>query len=53
VTTLKDIRLRIAQEEYARTGDGTEVEREDTPSTFISMGMEIEETQCVYRDFVF
>ncbi|KAJ7063016.1 hypothetical protein B0H15DRAFT_794725 [Mycena belliarum] len=44
-TTLKQVRLKLAQEEYARTGDGTEVEREDTPSTFISMGMEIEETQ--------
>ncbi|KAJ6448608.1 hypothetical protein DFH09DRAFT_965993 [Mycena vulgaris] len=45
VTTLKDVRLKLAQEEYARTGDGDEVECEDTPSTFISMGMEIEETQ--------
>ncbi|KAJ7446067.1 hypothetical protein FB451DRAFT_1188832 [Mycena latifolia] len=44
-TTLKDVRLKLAQEEYARTGDGTEVEQEDTPSTFISMGMEIEESQ--------
>ncbi|KAJ7075033.1 hypothetical protein B0H15DRAFT_747204, partial [Mycena belliarum] len=44
-TTLKQVRLKLAQEEYTRTGDGTEVEREDTPSTFISMGMEIEESQ--------
>ncbi|KAJ7082620.1 hypothetical protein B0H15DRAFT_785555, partial [Mycena belliarum] len=44
-TTLKQVRLKLAQEEYARTGDGTEVEREDSPSTFISMGMEIEEAQ--------
>jgi hypothetical protein len=43
--SLKEIRLMIAAEEYSRTGDGTEVEREDTPSTFVSMGMEIEETQ--------
>ncbi|KAJ7430009.1 hypothetical protein B0H11DRAFT_1765883 [Mycena galericulata] len=43
--TLKDVRLKLAAEEYARTGDGTEVEREDTPSTFITMGMEIEEIQ--------
>ncbi|KAJ7144741.1 hypothetical protein C8R43DRAFT_891177 [Mycena crocata] len=41
-TTLKDIRLVLAKEEYASTGDGTEVERGDTPSTFISMGMDIE-----------
>ncbi|KAJ6485485.1 hypothetical protein DFH09DRAFT_1106210 [Mycena vulgaris] len=45
VTTLKDVRLKLVQEEYVRTGDGDEVECEDTPSTFISMGMEIEETQ--------
>ncbi|KAJ7606447.1 hypothetical protein DFH06DRAFT_957971, partial [Mycena polygramma] len=44
-TTLKDVRLAMASEEYARTGDGDEVEREDTPSTFISMGMELEESQ--------
>jgi hypothetical protein len=43
--SLKDIRVMIAAEEYLRTGDGTEVEREDTPSTFVTMGMEIEETQ--------
>ncbi|KAJ7667892.1 hypothetical protein DFH06DRAFT_983104 [Mycena polygramma] len=46
-TTLKEVRLKLADEEYARTGDGTEVEREDTPSTFISMGMELEESQYV------
>ncbi|KAJ7737187.1 hypothetical protein DFH07DRAFT_870629 [Mycena maculata] len=44
-TTLKDVRLKLAAEEYARTGDGVEVEREDTPSTFLTMGMEIEEAQ--------
>ncbi|KAJ7021079.1 hypothetical protein C8F04DRAFT_1274148 [Mycena alexandri] len=44
-TTLKDIRLKLAKEEYERTGDGDEVGREETPSTFLSMGMEIEETQ--------
>ncbi|KAJ7019042.1 hypothetical protein C8F04DRAFT_1276744 [Mycena alexandri] len=43
--TLKEIRILLAAEEYARTGDGTEVEHEDTPSTFVTMGMEIEETQ--------
>ncbi|KAJ7106827.1 hypothetical protein C8R43DRAFT_906036, partial [Mycena crocata] len=44
-TTLKDIRLLLAKEEYTSTGDGTEVEREDTPSTFISMGMDLENSQ--------
>ncbi|KAJ7458371.1 hypothetical protein B0H11DRAFT_1737827 [Mycena galericulata] len=43
--TLKDVRLKLAAEEYARTGDGTEVEREDTPSTFITLGMGIEDAQ--------
>ncbi|KAJ7770053.1 hypothetical protein B0H16DRAFT_1307286 [Mycena metata] len=43
--TLKEIRILLAAEEYAKTGDGTEVEREDTPSTFLTLGMEIEETQ--------
>ncbi|KAF8145909.1 hypothetical protein K438DRAFT_1629288, partial [Mycena galopus ATCC 62051] len=43
--SLKEIRIMLAAEEYLRTGDGTEVEREDTPSTFITMGMEIEEAQ--------
>ncbi|KAJ7775003.1 hypothetical protein B0H16DRAFT_1713447 [Mycena metata] len=42
---LKEIRILLAAEEYAKTGDGTEVEREDTPSTFGTMGMEIEEAQ--------
>jgi hypothetical protein len=42
---LKEICLMIAAEEYSQTGDGTEVEHKDTPSTFVSMGMEIEETQ--------
>ncbi|KAJ7805244.1 hypothetical protein B0H14DRAFT_2611506 [Mycena olivaceomarginata] len=37
--------IMIAAEEYLRTGDGTEVEREDMPSTSVTMGMEIEETQ--------
>ncbi|KAJ7834177.1 hypothetical protein B0H13DRAFT_2370006 [Mycena leptocephala] len=43
--TLKEIRLLLAAEEYTKTGDDTEVEREDTPSTFLAMGMEIEEAQ--------
>ncbi|KAJ7019525.1 hypothetical protein C8F04DRAFT_975501 [Mycena alexandri] len=43
--TLKDVRLELAKEEYDVTGDGTEVERHDTPSTFISLGLELEEAQ--------
>ncbi|KAJ7038833.1 hypothetical protein C8F04DRAFT_950863 [Mycena alexandri] len=44
-TTLKDVRLKLAREEYERTGDGDEVGREETPSTFLAMGMDIEDTQ--------
>ncbi|KAJ7731411.1 hypothetical protein B0H16DRAFT_1733350 [Mycena metata] len=43
VTTMKEIRLRLAKEELITSGEGVEVEREDTPSTFIMMGLEIEE----------
>jgi hypothetical protein len=42
---MRDIRLKIQKEELLRSGEGTEVEQEDTPSTFILMGLEIEETQ--------
>ncbi|KAJ6470096.1 hypothetical protein C8R47DRAFT_989021, partial [Mycena vitilis] len=44
VTTMKDIQLAIAQEELIATDDGVAIEREDTPSTFIMMGLGIEET---------
>jgi hypothetical protein len=37
----------IAQEEFVCTDDGVEVEREHTPSAFITMGLEIKETQYV------
>ncbi|KAJ7434713.1 hypothetical protein FB451DRAFT_1063154 [Mycena latifolia] len=33
------------EEELLQNGEGVEVEREDTPSTFILMGLEIEESQ--------
>lgn len=42
---MKEIRLRLAKEELITSGEGVEVEREDTPSTFIMMGLEIEESQ--------
>ncbi|KAJ7874250.1 hypothetical protein B0H13DRAFT_1894635, partial [Mycena leptocephala] len=45
VTTMKEIRLKLAKEELLRSGEGVEVEREDTPSTFIVMGLEIKESQ--------
>ncbi|KAJ7715053.1 hypothetical protein B0H16DRAFT_1340272, partial [Mycena metata] len=45
VTTLRDIQLKIAGEELIRTEDGVEVEQDSTPSTFISMGLSIEDAQ--------
>ncbi|KAK7005420.1 CxC2 domain-containing protein [Favolaschia claudopus] len=45
VMGLREIRLKLAKEELLRSGEGVEVEREDTPSTFLIMGMEIEESQ--------
>ncbi|KAJ7016376.1 hypothetical protein C8F04DRAFT_981782 [Mycena alexandri] len=43
--TLKDVRLKLATDEYERTGDGTKLEQEETPSTFVGMGLDIEEAQ--------
>ncbi|KAF7330718.1 CxC2 domain-containing protein [Mycena sanguinolenta] len=45
VTTLRDIQLQIATEEFVCTGDGIEVERDHSPGTFITMGLDIEEAQ--------
>ncbi|KAF7357237.1 CxC2 domain-containing protein [Mycena sanguinolenta] len=45
VMSMRDIRTKLAKEELLRSGEGDEVEREDTPSTFILMGLEIEESQ--------
>ncbi|KAJ7079826.1 hypothetical protein B0H15DRAFT_924531 [Mycena belliarum] len=45
VSTLRDIQLKIASEEFLCTDDGVEVERKHSPGTFITMGLELEETQ--------
>jgi hypothetical protein len=45
VTTLRDIQLKIAMEEYIYTDDGVEVEQDSTPSSFVSMGLELENVQ--------
>jgi hypothetical protein len=45
VATLREIKNKLAKEELLRSGEGTEVEHEDTPSTFIVMGLEIEDIQ--------
>ncbi|KAJ7920718.1 hypothetical protein B0H13DRAFT_1605173 [Mycena leptocephala] len=45
VTSLQQIKLAIATEEFLCTGDGVEVEREHSPGAFITMGLELEEVQ--------
>jgi hypothetical protein len=42
---MQEIRLRLGKAELTQTGAGVEVERQHTSSSFISMGMDIEETQ--------
>ncbi|KAJ7853407.1 hypothetical protein B0H13DRAFT_2358947 [Mycena leptocephala] len=46
VTTLRQIQLDIATEEFICTDDGIEVEQEHSPGAFITMGLELEEVQC-------
>jgi hypothetical protein len=46
---MKDICLRLGKEELTRTGASVEVERHHTSSTFISMGLDIEESQLSTR----
>ncbi|KAJ6506510.1 hypothetical protein C8R45DRAFT_1090202 [Mycena sanguinolenta] len=43
--TMKEICLKLAKEELITSREGVEVEREETSSTFILMGLEIEESQ--------
>ncbi|KAJ7720209.1 hypothetical protein DFH07DRAFT_972678 [Mycena maculata] len=45
VTTLQEIQLQIATEEFLCTDDGVEVEQEHTLGSFIMEGLEIEEVQ--------
>ncbi|KAJ7121769.1 hypothetical protein C8R43DRAFT_1136456 [Mycena crocata] len=45
VVTLRDIQLKIAEEEYICTDDLVEIEQEHTPGSFIAMGLALEETQ--------
>ncbi|KAJ7076776.1 hypothetical protein C8R43DRAFT_910611 [Mycena crocata] len=47
VTTMKDIRLQLGKEKLTRMGAGVEVEKHQTSSTFITMGLEIEQTKCI------
>ncbi|KAJ7303696.1 hypothetical protein DFH08DRAFT_721911, partial [Mycena albidolilacea] len=43
--TLREIQVKIAKEELILTEDGVEVEQESTPSTFIMMGLNLEDVQ--------
>jgi hypothetical protein len=45
VTTLQQIKLQIATEEFICTGDGVEVEREHSSGAFITMGLDVEDVQ--------
>ncbi|KAK7017231.1 CxC2 domain-containing protein [Favolaschia claudopus] len=45
VMSMRDIRLKLEKEELLRNGEGVEVEREDTPSTFLLLGLRIEDKQ--------
>ncbi|KAJ7711916.1 hypothetical protein B0H14DRAFT_3638925 [Mycena olivaceomarginata] len=45
VSTLRDIQLRIAVEDFVCTKDGVEIERDHTPGSFITMGLELEQVQ--------
>ncbi|KAJ7024801.1 hypothetical protein C8F04DRAFT_1192096 [Mycena alexandri] len=45
--TMKDIQLRLGKEELTRTGLGVEIERQHTSSTFVTMGLEIEQSQRI------
>ncbi|KAK6978163.1 CxC2 domain-containing protein [Favolaschia claudopus] len=45
VTKLRDIQLQVATEEFLCTEAGIEVEREHTPGSFVTSGLELEEVQ--------
>jgi hypothetical protein len=45
VTVLRDIQLKIAEEELLWTDDGVEIKQEHWPGSFISMGLELEQVQ--------
>ncbi|KAK6997432.1 CxC2 domain-containing protein [Favolaschia claudopus] len=47
VKSLKEIRLQLGKAELTRTGEGLEVRRQHTSSTFIALGLDIENTQRI------
>lgn len=44
-TTLREIQLAIAAEEFICTDDGVEIGREHSPGAFLTLGLELEEVQ--------
>jgi hypothetical protein len=42
---MKEITLRLGKEELTRTGASVEIERDHTSSSFITMGLQIEQSQ--------
>ncbi|KAJ7119307.1 hypothetical protein C8R43DRAFT_1090958 [Mycena crocata] len=46
-STMQDVRLRLGKEELTRTGANIEIEKEQTPSTFITLGLDIEQSQRI------
>ncbi|KAK6977280.1 hypothetical protein R3P38DRAFT_3237413 [Favolaschia claudopus] len=47
VKSLKEICLQLGKDELTRTGQGIEIERQHTSSTFIALGLNIEDSQRV------
>ncbi|KAK7027577.1 CxC2 domain-containing protein [Favolaschia claudopus] len=45
IKSLKEIRLQLGKDELTRTGEGVEIERQYTSSTFVALGLDIEDTQ--------
>jgi hypothetical protein len=45
VHTMKEIKLRLGKGELTRTGANVEIERPHTSSAFITLGLEIEQSQ--------
>ncbi|KAK6974865.1 CxC2 domain-containing protein [Favolaschia claudopus] len=45
VTKLRDIQLQVATEEFLCTEAGVEIERDHTQGSFVTLGLQVEETQ--------
>ncbi|KAJ7884013.1 hypothetical protein B0H13DRAFT_1628846 [Mycena leptocephala] len=47
VDKMKETQVRLGKEELTCTGAGIEIERQQTPGTFIKLGLDIEDTQRI------